>query len=487
MSRPRSIPMALVGALIAAAAIAVPATASASIPGWISRQLTSDAHDRGNVAVCGNRFVWQADDGEYTQIYTWKWSVDTTPVVVSTSDTQHYGPVVSGDRIAWLELVNVGALGSRYQAFTIKLGVDEEPWRASAEPYDCKDLVVSGDRLVWLQSDGVNDQLYTRKMGVDTTPTPLHVSDTTHRYPQVSGDRVVWVEDVAGYDQIFTWKSGGAAVQLTSDQNSHYLPHVSGERIVWEAGVGATNQIFTRKMGVDSAAKQLTTNSNAKDDPRVSGDRVVWTEFPGGLGQLYTRKVGTDTTPKAVSPLLPSMSPAELSGDRAVWWNYDAGLFRVYTRKIGTDSTSTVLVSGAENAQGAVVSGDRIGCLRYGTDTTIHQVLVAKRVTTPKITRSPLSSSITVRRKNGTARYTLSATIRDADGTLVTGGRVYLQSSANGTTKWKSIATLTTNGSGRVSRALSWKSRTTRYYRWYFPAATGFNAAYSSKVKMVIK
>jgi hypothetical protein len=92
-----------------------------------------------------------------------------------------------------------------------------------------------------------------------------------------------------------------------------------------------------------------------------------------------------------------------------------------------------------------------------------------------------------VTRKSGVATYTLSATVKDADGTLIAGRTVYLQTSANGKTRWKSAYKLTTDATGRVSRILSWKTKGTRYYRWYSPSATGYLAAYATRQKVVVK
>jgi hypothetical protein len=94
---------------------------------------------------------------------------------------------------------------------------------------------------------------------------------------------------------------------------------------------------------------------------------------------------------------------------------------------------------------------------------------------------------VTAKRKKKVARYTLSAVVRDTDGTLVGGVRVYLQVSKNGKTKWKKAATLRTNAAGKVARQFKSKKKSKLYYRWYVPVSAGYNLAYSAKQRVVVK
>lgn len=113
-------------------------------------------------------------------------------------------------------------------------------------------------------------------------------------------------------------------------------------------------------------------------------------------------------------------------------------------------------------------------------DTTLAPIL-----SMPTLKRSPSSSSLTYKRKKGVAKFTLSATLSDPFGPL-SAAYVWLQKSSNGK-KWSTLYKLKTNGSGRVSRALSTKKKGTTYYRWYAPATEVDRSAATGKQKVVVK
>lgn len=125
----------------------------------------------------------------------------------------------------------------------------------------------------------------------------------------------------------------------------------------------------------------------------------------------------------------------------------------------------------------------------------LYSVTIAEEATTtqpaslcfkPSITRTPFRSVIKVRRRRGAARYTLSAVFGGV-GARLAGSRVYLQASKNGKTGWKNVSRLTTNSSGRASRALTKRKRTTIYYRWHIGSTSASVDAASSRQKVVIR
>ena len=87
-----------------------------------------------------------------------------------------------------------------------------------------------------------------------------------------------------------------------------------------------------------------------------------------------------------------------------------------------------------------------------------------------RITRAPSASILTYRRRSGFARYALSAVVRTAKGAPVRNRWMYLQTSANGKTGWKSSYKMKTNASGKVAKSVLMRTAGSRYYRWYLPA-----------------
>jgi len=218
----------------------------------------------------------------------------------------------------------------------------------------------------------------------------------------------------------------------------------------------------------------------------VSGDRVVWAGHDGASWQIFTRKLGADASPQQLTTDPHSHASPQVSGDRVVWYGNDGVQFQIFTRKIGVDASPVKLTDYPSHHGDPRVSGDRV--VWYGERGTVIQIFRAKLITTPRVFRSPNRGTIAVRRKKHVARWTLSATFQDKDGTLVAGAKVYLQTSKNGKTKWtRTQYRLTTNGSGKVSKAFSSRTRKTVYYRWYFPEARGYTKAYSAKQKVVVR
>jgi hypothetical protein len=113
----------------------------------------------------------------------------------------------------------------------------------------------------------------------------------------------------------------------------------------------------------------------------------------------------------------------------------------------------------------------------------IHFYVIAP---TPGITRSPAASSVTYKRKGGTARFTLGAGLRDSRGALPAGVLVYLQKSTNGKT-WSKRLTLRTDRKGRVAAKLTVKKKGAAYYRWSVPKSKYDAAAVSKRQKVVVK
>jgi hypothetical protein len=137
-------------------------------------------------------------------------------------------------------------------------------------------------------------------------------------------------------------------------------------------------------------------------------------------------------------------------------------------RYVGFESAATNLVAGDTN----------------GVYDAFLVTLVARDT---RIVRAPSASSKTYRRKKRVAKYTLTATVTDQIGIPIIGARVYLQRYDTKKKRWKNLCSRTTSASGTAG--VSFKSRTgsTRYYRWYVPAASDHTAAWTGKQKIRVK
>jgi len=396
-------------------------------------------------------------------------------------------PQVSGDRIAWLGRQP----SSFWQVYTWEQG-DSSPTTVTTDAHTHRGVRLSGDRVAWAAVDKYSESwhydVFTWKVG-DSSPTTLatDVQGWGSVEWNVSGDRVVWLQD----DQVHTWKAGDSSpTTLTADPLWHSVARVSGDRVVWTSATGGPWQVFTWKAGDSSPTKLATVRGRSEEDigdtyTQVSGDRVVWQAWDGSHWQIYTRRVGVDTSPvKLTSGAHDHVSP-QVSGNRVVWQVWDGSHWQVYTRRVGVDRSSVQLSAGNHYPPAARVSGDRV--VWQGRYRGYWQIYRAKLITKPRVFRAPNVSTLTVYRHDGVARYTLAATVRDRDGTLVAGKRVYLQTSSDGQAWRNTYKTLRTSPSGQVSKNFTKTRRMTLYYRWYVPSSASYRRAYTAGQRVRVR
>ena len=98
--------------------------------------------------------------------------------------------------------------------------------------------------------------------------------------------------------------------------------------------------------------------------------------------------------------------------------------------------------------------------------------------------RSPSAYSTTYTRTKGSAKYTLSCSVKDWHGYAVSGVKMELQSSKDGK-KWKRYATVTTKSSGVGYKSFKSTKAGTAYYRWRLAGTTQYNSATTSKQRIM--
>ncbi len=99
--------------------------------------------------------------------------------------------------------------------------------------------------------------------------------------------------------------------------------------------------------------------------------------------------------------------------------------------------------------------------------------------------RWPTASSVTYKRKKGTAKFTLWARVNVGPyyAPLVP---VKLQVSKNGKS-WDTVSTRTTNSDGWASKTLTVRTKRTRYYRWVVPETRDYKSRTTTRQKVVVK
>lgn len=104
----------------------------------------------------------------------------------------------------------------------------------------------------------------------------------------------------------------------------------------------------------------------------------------------------------------------------------------------------------------------------------------------PSVKRTPSGSSLTYKRKHGSAKFTLSARFTDQFGLPIRGISVYLQKSSNGRS-WKNFVRATTNSNGTAAVKVTAKKKGRVYFRWYRAATATSKLAKANAQKVTIK
>jgi hypothetical protein len=105
----------------------------------------------------------------------------------------------------------------------------------------------------------------------------------------------------------------------------------------------------------------------------------------------------------------------------------------------------------------------------------------------PKVSRGPAKPKVTYTRRNGVARFLLSATVRAPGGGRWPGIRVYLQASDDGITHWKNVGGRNADRLGRIAFAMAARKKGTTYYRWYAPASSRILPFATGRQKVVVR
>jgi hypothetical protein len=128
---------------------------------------------------------------------------------------------------------------------------------------------------------------------------------------------------------------------------------------------------------------------------------------------------------------------------------------------------------------GVQISGERIlyaGRYAANDPWVLYYAYPSPVPITPWIDLKPSKHSVAVKR-NRTLQ--LTGVMGIPDGIWVQQPIELLVSSNYGTT-WKTLATLSTDSLGKVSKKLKLRKRGTFYYRWHSPASDGYTASNSN-------
>ena len=319
-------------------------------------------------------------------------------ISVGTPDSDQWYPVVSGDRIAWLDYR--GGTGEIY-LYDILTGEEQ---RVSAAGAMCESPDLSGDRMVWrVWNDsygGYDLDIYDSSTGEHTV---IASGGTDHANPAIDGTRVVWDDARAGNTDIYLYDlATGQETQITTDGSEQNNPDISGDLIVWQDNRNGNWDIFLYSL---ATGDEMCLDDEGSDqmNPAISRDRVVWQDLREGPDSdifLHTISLGSGeliTTDDA-----DQFSPA-ISGDRVVFEDVGGGNTEIILHRIPSGEETDLTGDPAEQVSPSI-DGDRIVWTDYrdgmadihlATLETPLAVPEAEFTADPTIGESPLTVQFT--------------------------------------------------------------------------------------------
>ena len=272
----------------------------------------------------------------------------------------------------------------------------------------------------------------------------------------------------------------------------------SGKATIWNPRGDADGGISTLAVtgstvyaGGDFQTMGSRARHNLAAIDRSSGEVTSWNPSAGGsVSALAVSADGSTvyaggnftTIGGATRRNLAALSA--ITGVAADWNpNPDAPVYALRITPVALPVTARRTVTAA--ASGTLYAGGQFGSIQGQVRLGLAIFRSAPRVRIV-LARSPSGSRYTIRRKSGAAYFTFIVTAKKLSGQVVRGQVVRLQSSTNGTT-WKTRYTLSTNSRGKASKRVRFTRAGAAYWRWYSPSNEWYNAASSSRTRVIVR
>jgi hypothetical protein len=233
------------------------------------------------------------------------------------------------------------------------------------------------------------------------------------------------------------------------------------------------------------------TRRNLAAIDRTSGEVTSWA--PNASGGVFALAVSPDGSTIYAGGDFTSIGGAtrrylgavSAFTGAAAEWNPEPDA-PVYSLRIAPAAPAAAARSRAASAaSGTLLAGGRFSSVHGQVRPGLAVFPSAPRVRL-LLAKSPSGSRYAIVRKAGAAYFTFTVTAKKVSGEVIRGQTVRLQSSTNGTS-WKTKYTLSTNSRGKATKRASFTRAGAAYWRWYSPSNEWYNAASSSKTRIVVR
>ncbi|MDD1654263.1 MAG: PKD domain-containing protein [Methanomicrobiales archaeon] len=314
-------------------------------------------------------------------------------ISVGTPDSDQLVPVISGDRLAWVDYR--GGTGEIY-LYHILTGEEQQ---VSPEGDMCDSPDISGDWMVWRvyneSSGGYDLDIHDLATGEDIR---ISSGGADHSNPDVDGIHVVWDDNRAGNTDIYVYDlSTGEETQITTDPGNENNPAISGTRIVWQVCGGDDCDLSLHDIA-SNVTESIGSPPEYQSSPAISGPVVSWLNGPYGSSDISYLDLETDET-GSITSRGSALNPPVISEGRIVWEDNRNGNTDLYVYDL-TSREEMRLVDDPNEQMFPSIDGDRIAWTDYrngmadvylGTLDTSLAVPVAAFSADPTLGGSPLT------------------------------------------------------------------------------------------------
>ncbi|MDD1634508.1 MAG: PKD domain-containing protein, partial [Methanomicrobiales archaeon] len=322
-------------------------------------------------------------------------------ITVGTPDSDQWYPVVSGDRIAWVDYR--GGTGEIY-LYGILTGEEQ---RVSPEGAMCEGPALSGERMLWRVW---NDSYGGYDLDILDLSTGGHTiiasGEVDHGNPAIDGTRVVWDDMRAGNSDIYLYDlSTGLETQITNEVDEENNPAISGDRIVWQVCDADDCDLHLYDLSTDTK-ECIGSPPEYQSSPVISGPVVAWLNGPYGSSEISYLNVDTDET-GTITGGGSAANPPVISGDWIVWEDNRNGNTDLYLYNLSSREEVS-LVDDPNEQVSPSIDGNRVAWTDYRNG--MADIWLATRETDLAAPVAAFSANVTIGESPLTVQFTDGST-----------------------------------------------------------------------------
>ncbi len=293
------------------------------------QQITTNIFTQEFPVISGQRVAWIDFRNFNANVFLYDFSTGQEKQI-TTDLKEQVNVSISGDLIVWEDWRNVDADIFLYDITT---GVEQQITSNSAVQTKPD---ISGNKIVWqdLRDSNWDIYLYDVTIGIEKKITNSLVNQLR---PAISGDKIVWEDSRNGNSDIYMYAiSTGGEKRITQNSLVDWNADISGDWIVWERTLNETSSIILYDI-TTGVEKTILSNGQKGLRPVVAKNYVVWKDFRNGNGDIYVYNIANDTTQFVTTEPSLQQNPA-IDTRRIVWEDFRNGNADIFVYELPNNS-----------------------------------------------------------------------------------------------------------------------------------------------------